>query len=205
MGFWLGSQSSVPAFVVPQEVVGVWCPWGHVQLQEEWGGFTEVKAGTVQSQPPEGHREEPAGGWEDSAFVLGFSPAHTRPCRALLDSMSAHTGRLSTDGRSLDREPVWEEEGRKEGGLVTCAFSGAPAPSSQASRAGDPCHLLYPLTLAPGLLRGWKPFVWSPRKQCSLKRQSAVGGEAHTPDCGTVPFVRKTLLWKNVRTKQCLF
>lgn len=26
LGFWLGSQSSVPAFVVPQEVVGVWCP-----------------------------------------------------------------------------------------------------------------------------------------------------------------------------------
>lgn len=38
LGFWFGSQSSVPAFVVPQEVVGVWCPWGHVRLQEELGG-----------------------------------------------------------------------------------------------------------------------------------------------------------------------
>lgn len=110
-------------------------------------------------------------------------------------------------GEVLNREPVWEAEGRKEDGLVTCAFSGAPAPSSQASRAGDPCHLLHLLhllTLAPGLLQGWKPFVWSPRKQCSFKRQSAVRGEAHTPECETVPFIKKTL-WKNVRTKQCVY
>lgn len=43
LGFWFGSQASVPAFVVPQEVVGVWCPWGHVRLQEEWGGGSSLR------------------------------------------------------------------------------------------------------------------------------------------------------------------
>lgn len=135
--------------------------------------------------------------------MLGFFPAWTRLWRALLDSMSAHTGRLSTDGRSLAQRTCLGRGG-KEGGWASdmCLLWG-----TSSVIAGLPCRrpLSSASSASSGLLQGWKPFVWSPRKQCSFKRRSAVRGEAHTPECETVPFIKKTLLWKNVRTKQCVY
>lgn len=119
--------------------------------------------------------------------------------------MSAHTGWLSTDGRSPGQRTCLGRGG-KEGGWASdmCLLWGTSSVISGLPRR-RPLSSASSAHVSSWAFTRLETLRLEPSKQCSFKRQSAVRGEAHTPECETVPFIKKTLLWKNVRTKQCVY